>query len=94
MKNRLQLIRAKPTFHYISENPSVSLGIVECSLHTCRTTLKNNYHKRRVDMFVFSPVEFNYLDTLAKNFIIPLAKTSSFNETRLTILQLFGFLFH
>ena len=30
MKNRLQLIRARPNFYRISDNPNVSLGIVEC----------------------------------------------------------------
>ena len=32
MKFRLRLIRARPFFHMISDNPNVSLGIVDCSL--------------------------------------------------------------
>ena len=32
MKVRMRLIRAKPNFYIISENPNVSLGIVDCSL--------------------------------------------------------------
>ena len=31
MKIRLRLIRARPSFHMISDNPNVSLGIVDCS---------------------------------------------------------------
>ena len=32
MKVRLRLIRARPNFYMISDNPNVSLGIVDCSL--------------------------------------------------------------
>ena len=32
MKIRLRLIRARPYFYMISENPNVSLGIVDCPL--------------------------------------------------------------
>ena len=34
----------------ISENPNVSLGIVDCSLYTCRFALKDDYRKKRMDM--------------------------------------------
>ena len=34
MKIRLRLIRARPDFYMISDNPNVSLGIMECSLYT------------------------------------------------------------
>ena len=40
MKVRLWLIRARPNFYMISDNPNVSLGIVDCSLYTRRTALK------------------------------------------------------
>ena len=32
MKTRLRLIRARPNFYMISDNPNVGLRIVECSL--------------------------------------------------------------
>ena len=48
-----------------------TLGIVDCSLYTRRIALKGVYHKRRIDMLADTPVEFNYLETLAKTFIIP-----------------------
>ena len=54
-----------------SDNPNVSLGIVDCSLYTRRIALKNDYHKKRTDMLAYTPVEFNYWETLAKTFIIP-----------------------
>ena len=55
----------------ISDNPNVSLGVVDCSLYTRRIVLKDDYHKKRMDMLAYTPVEFNYLETLAKIFIIP-----------------------
>ena len=71
MKSRFRLIRARPNFYMISDNPNVSLGIVDCSLYTRRIALKDDYHKKRMDMLAYAPVEYNYLETLAKTFIIP-----------------------
>ena len=71
MKIRPRLIRARPNVYMISDNPNVSLGIVDCSLYTRRIALKDLYHKKRMDMLANTPVEFNYLETLAKTFIIP-----------------------
>ena len=69
MKVRLRLISARPNFYMISDNPNVSLGIVDCSLYTRRLALKDDYHKKRMDMLAYTPVEFNCLETLAKTFI-------------------------
>ena len=71
MKIRLRLIRARPNFYMISDNPNVSLEIVDCSLYTCRIALKDDYHKNRMTMLAYAPVEYNYLETLAKTFSIP-----------------------
>ena len=79
MKIRLRLIRARPNFYKISDNPNVSLGIVDCSLYTRRTALKDDYHKKKMDMLAYAPVEYNYLETLAKTFIIP-ARQNQFNQ--------------
>ena len=70
LKGRLRLIRARPNFYMISDNPNVSLGIVDCSLYTRRIALKDDYHKKRMDMLAYTPLEINYLETLAKTFII------------------------
>ena len=93
MKIRLRLIRARPNFYMISDNPNVSLGIVDCSLYTRRIALKDDYHKKRMDMLAYTPVEFNFLGTLAKTFIIPARQNqfiqeNTFNNTpvhRITI---------
>ena len=50
MKIRVPLIRATPNFYVISDIPNVSLGIVDCSLYTRRTALKDDYLKKRMDM--------------------------------------------
>ena len=54
----------------ISDNPNVSLGIVDCSLYTRRIALKGEYHKKQMDMLAYTPVEFNYLETVANISII------------------------
>ena len=71
MKIRLRLIRSRPIFYMIGDNPNVSIGIVDCSLYTRRIALKDDYHKKRMDMLAYAPVDDNYLETLAKTFIIP-----------------------
>ena len=80
MKIRLRLIRARPNFYMISDNPNVSLGIVDCSLYTRRIALKGDYHKKRMDMLAYTRVEFNYLETLAKTFIIPARQNQFIQE--------------
>ena len=55
----------------ISDNPNVSLGSVDHSLSTRRIALKDDYHQKRKDMILNTPVEYNYLETFANLFIIP-----------------------
>ena len=80
MKFRLRLLRARPNFYMISDNPNVSLGIVDCSLYTRRIALKDDSHKKRMDMLAFTPVEFNCLKTLAKAFITPATQNQFIRE--------------
>ena len=63
-----------------SENPNVSVRIVDCSIYTRRIALKDDYHKKRMDMVAYAPVEYNYLETLAKTFIIPARQNQFFQE--------------
>ena len=69
MKVRIRLIQAPSIFYMISENPNVSLGIVDCSLYTRRAMLKEDYHKKRMSQLAYAPVDYNYLETLAKIYI-------------------------
>ena len=44
----------------ISDNPNVSLGIVDCSLYAHRIALKDVYHKKRMDLLAYAPVPVEY----------------------------------
>ena len=57
LKVRIRLIRAKPNFYMLSDNPNVSVGIVDCSLYKRRIGLKEDYHKKRMDILAYAPVE-------------------------------------
>ena len=76
----------------ISDNPNFSLRIVDYSLYTRRIALKDDYHKKRMDMLAYTPVAFNYLETLAKTFIFLPDKSSSLKKTISTMLQFVGLL--
>ena len=80
MKIRLRLIRARPNFYMISDSPNVSLGIVDCSLYTHRIALKDDFHKKRMEMLAYAPVEHIYLKTLAKTFIKPVRQNQFIQE--------------
>ena len=64
----------------ITDNPNISLGIVGWSIYIRRIALKDNYHKKRMDVLVYTPGEFNYLETLAKAFIIPARQNQFIQE--------------
>ena len=70
MKIRLGLISARPDFYMICYNPGIGLGIDDCSPYTRRIALKDEHREKRMDMFACNPVEFFYLEILAKTFII------------------------
>ena len=55
----------------ISDNPNVSLGIADCTLYNRRVALKDDFQKKRVGMIAHTSLEFKYLETLVKIFIIP-----------------------
>ena len=69
MKIMLRLTRTRPSFYMISDNRNVGDGIVVCSLYIRRIALKDDYHKKRMDMLAYTLA--NYLKTLAKTFIFP-----------------------
>ena len=80
MKVRIRLIRARPNFYMISKNPNVNLGFVNCSLYTRRVMLKEDYHKKRMSQLAYAPVENNYMETLAKTYIIPARQNQFIQE--------------
>ena len=82
MKVRLRLIRVRPDFYMISDNPNVSLGIVDGSLYTRRIAIKDDYHKERMDMLAYIPLGFNCMEILAKTFIIPARQNQLFQQKK------------
>ena len=85
MKVRIRLYRARPNIFMMSdENPNVSLslGTVDCSLYTWRVRLKENCHKKtkRLDQLAYARIEHNYMETLAKTYIIPPRQQQFFQE--------------
>ena len=80
MKVRIRLIRARPKFSLISANPNFSLGIVDCSLYTRRVMLKEDYHKNRLSQLAYATVEYNYMETMAKTYIIPARQNQFIQE--------------
>ena len=64
----------------ISDNPSGSLGIVHFSIYTRRIALKDDYHRKRMDMLAYTPVEFNNLEAQAKSLIIPARQNQFIQE--------------
>ena len=64
-------MRARPNFYMISDNPNVSLRIVDCSLYARCIALKDDHREKRMEMLAYTSVEFKYLETLGKTFIVP-----------------------
>ena len=91
MKIRLRLIRTRPNLYKISDNPNVSLGIVDCSLYTRRIALNDDYHKKRMDKLAYATVEYNYLKTSAKTFIIPARQNQFIQEFKKTFSTMLPF---
>ena len=64
----------------LSENPNVSLGVVDCSLYTRRVILKEDYLKKKIFQLAYAPVENNYMEKLAKTFIVPARQNQYIQE--------------
>ena len=71
MKVRNRLIQARLNSYMISENTNVSLGFADFSLYTLRVMLKQDYHKKRMSQLAYAPIEYNYMGTMAKTYIVP-----------------------
>ena len=82
MKVRIRLIRARPNFYMISENPNVSLGTVHCSLYTRCVMLKEDFDRKIMSQLAYATVEYNYMETLTKTFIIP-ARQNQFIQKKI-----------
>ena len=92
MKIRLRLIRARTNFYMITDNPNVSLGIVDCSLYTRLIALKDDYHKKRMDMLTYAPVEYTFWRLWQRHSSYLRDKTNSFKKKSSTMPPFVGLL--
>ena len=53
---------------------------MDCFLYTRRVILKEGYHKKRMSQLAYAPVECNYMEALAKTFIIPARQNQFIQE--------------
>ena len=70
-KVRLKLIRARPNFYMISDNPHVSMRITDCSLFTRRVVVAEQFHSMIEYQLIHQPALYNFMETVARTFIIP-----------------------
>ena len=68
---RNKLIRARPSFYMLSDNPNVSLKIADCSLLTRRKLGAEPNHQSLQWNFEKKPAHYNNMETIARTFIIP-----------------------
>ena len=69
-KVRIKLVRAGPNFSMLSDNPNVSLKIVDCSLFTRRILVAEPNHQYLQWNLEREPAQYNYIETIARTFII------------------------
>ena len=65
-------------FLKISDNPNVYFGSVDFPLYTRRVALSDDYHEERMDVLAYTPVKLNWIETLAKTFLIPALQNQFF----------------
>ena len=70
-KVRIKLIRARPNFYMLSDNPNVSLKIVDCSLFTRTILVAEPNHQYLQWNLEREPAHYIYMETLARTFFIP-----------------------
>ena len=79
-KVRIKLIRARPNFYMLSDNPNVSLKIVDCSLFTRRILVAEPNHHCLQWNLEREPAHYNYMETIARTFIIPSCQNQFIQE--------------
>ena len=68
---KVRIKRARPNFYMLSDNPNVSLTIVDCSLFTRRILVAEPNHQYLQWNLEMEPAHHNYMETIARTFIIP-----------------------
>ena len=92
MKVTLGLVEDRPKSYMVGGNHNVTLEIVHFSLSTRGIVLRDDCHKKQTDLLVYTPVEFNYLETLGKTFITPARQNQFSQKTFSSMLEFIGLL--
>ena len=79
-KVRIKLIRAGHNFYMLPDNLSVSLKIVDCSLFTRRILVAEPNHQYLQWNLEREPAHYNYMETIARTFIIPYRQNQFIQE--------------
>ena len=91
---RLPINRASSNLYMIRNTPNFSPGSVHCTLYNHCIALKDDYHKKRIDMHAYTPVDFDCLEKLAEVFIIPGRQSQFIQGQFLTSFHCVGSLLH
>ena len=70
-KVRIKLIRARSNFYMLSDNPNLSLKMVDYSLFSRRILVAEPNHRYLQWNLEIEPAQCNYMKTTARTFIIP-----------------------
>ena len=70
-KVRIKFIRARPNFYMLSDNPNNILKNVDCSLFTRRILVAEPNHQYLQWNLEKESAQYNYMETIARKFIIP-----------------------
>ena len=86
-KDRIELIRARPNFYMLSDNSNVSMKIVDFSLLTRRIKVIESYQQYMQWNLAKEHAHYNYMETIAKTFIIPSRQNQLIQEDVFKTLQ-------
>ena len=70
-KVRIKLVRARPNYYMLSDNPNVSPKIVDCLLFTRSILVAEPNHQYLQWNLERELAQYNYMETIARTFIIP-----------------------
>ena len=79
-KVQIKLIRARPNFYMLSDNPNVRLKIVDCSLFTRRILVAEPNHQYLQWNLERKPAHYNYMELWQEPLSFHLVKTSLFRK--------------
>ena len=87
MKVRIKLIRARHNSYMLSDNPNNSLKTVDRSLFTKWILVASNHQYLQWNL-KREPAHYNYMEIIARTFIIPSRQNQFFQENNFNNAQI------